>query len=308
MAVGNYGTVRPADVSLNDVEVFLHYTPSRNEIGDTTLTKLNTTDVLSQTNNPNNSNVVEVFGGMYTLTLPSTTFSEKGIYTLSIKPLEIRTKILDCGVLSAKSDIKGLIFDTASTSLNSAYASRFTNGGLVGYRIEYLGIGLAEDPSTDVKVRNFFTIITSNNRVDVVNQNLTNTNQKAVRYNFNDNSTLVFATVTPSSASNVKPNVLPFIGEPNQDVIITNTFFNPIMVEIEMVEYDVESLAIGLYGPQSKSVEDGIYTNYTFDKEIYKQYNLFEIKDQFTGEPVFEIREPRTEIDFSKDFDDISQV
>ena len=42
--------------------------------------------------------------------------------------------------------------------------------------------------------------------------------------------------------------------------------------------------------------------------EIYKQYNLFEIKDQFTGEPVFEIREPRTEIDFSKDFDDISQV
>jgi len=302
MAVGNYGTVRPADVSLNDVEVFLHYTPSRNEIGDTTLTKLNTTDVLSQTNNPNNPNVVEVFGGMYTLTLPSTVFSEKGIYTISIKPLEIRTKILDCGVLAAKSDIKGLIFDTASSNLDSRYASRFTNGGLVGYRIEYLN-----DAARNRKIRNFFTIITSNNRVDVVNQNLTNTNQKAVRYNFNDNSTLVFATVTPSSASNVKPNVLPFIGEANQDVIITNTFFNPIMIEIEMVEYDVESIAIGLYGPQSKSVEDGIYTNYTFDKEIYKQYNLFEIKDQFTGEPVFEIREPRTEIDFSKDFDDISQ-
>lgn len=303
MAVGNYGTVRPADVSLDDVEVFLHYTPSRNEIGDTSLTKLNTNDVLSQTNNPNNPNVVEVFGGMYTLTLPSTVFAEKGIYTISIKPLEIRTKILDCGVLAAKSDIKGLIFDTASSNLNRAYASRFTNGGLVGYRVEYL-----DEVNTDVKVRNFFTIITSNNRVDVVNQNLTNTNQKAVRYNFNDNSSLVFATVTPSSASNVKPNVLPFIGEPNQSVIITNTFFNPVMIEIEMVEYDVESLAIGLYGPQSKSVEDGIYTNYTFDKEIYKQYNLFEIKDQFTGEPVFEIREPRTEIDFSKDFDDISQV
>ena len=62
MAVGNYGTVRPADVSLDDVEVFLHYTPSRNEIGDTTLTKLNTTDVLSEVNNPNNSNNVEIFG------------------------------------------------------------------------------------------------------------------------------------------------------------------------------------------------------------------------------------------------------
>ena len=305
MANGNYGTIRPADVSLDDIEVFVHYTPSRNDIGDTVLTKLNTSDVLSQINNPNNPNTIEVFGGMYTLTLPSTIFSEKGIYTISIKPIEIRTKILDCGVLSAKSDIKGLIFDTASTNLNSQFTSRFQNGGLVGYRIEYLS---DDNSDGDVKVRNFFRIITSNNRVDVVNQNLTNTNQKAVRYNFNDNSTLVFATVTPSSASNVKPNVLPFIGEPNQDVIITNTFFNPIQIEIEMVEYDIETIAIGLYGPQSKSVEDGIYTNYTFDKEIYKQYNLFEIKDQFTGEPLFEIREPRTEIDFSKDFDDIREV
>lgn len=305
MAVGNYGTVRPADVSLDDIEVFLHYTPSRTEIGDTTLTKLNTADVLSQINNPNNSNSIEVFGGMYTLTLPKTTFSEKGIYTIYIKPVEIRTKILDCGVLAAKSDIKGLIFDTAASTLSGEFSSRFQNGGLVGYRIEYLSNDNADG---DVKVRNFFRIITSNNRVDVVNQNLTNTNQKAVRYNFNDNSTLVFCTVTPSSASNVKPNVLPFIGEPNQDVIITNTFFNPVQIEIEMVEYDLETIAYGLYGPQSKSLEDGIYTNYTFNNEIYKQYNLFEIKDEFTGEPLFEIREPRTNIDFSKDFDDITEV
>ena len=305
MAVGNYGIVRPADVSLNDIEVFLHYTPSRNQIGDTQLTKLNTTDVLSQINNPNNPNAFEIFGGMYTLTLPKTVFNEKGIYTISIKPVEIRTKILDCGVLAAKSDIKGLIFDTASANLSSEFTSRFQNGGLVGYRIEYLSNDNADG---DVKVRNFFRIITSNNRVDVVNQNLTNTNQKAVRYNFNDNSTLVFCTVTPSSASNIKPNVLPFIGEPNQDVIITNTFFNPVQIEIEMVEYDLETIAYGLYGPQSKSVEDGIYTNYTFNNEIYKQYNLFEIKDEFTGEPLFEIREPRTNIDFSKDFDDITEV
>ena len=305
MANSNYGTVRPADVSLNDIEVWLHYTPSRNNIGDTTLTKLTTNEVLSEMTNPNNTNNVEIFGGMYTLTLPSTLFSVKGIYTLHIKPVEIRTRILDCGVLSAKSDIKGLILDTASPDLNAAFTSRFQNGGLVGYRVEYL------NPSTSragVKVRNTFRIITSNNRVDVVNQNLTNINQKAVRYSFNDNSTLVFCTVTPSSASNVKPNALPFIGEPNQQVIITNTFFNPIMVEIEMVEHDLETIAYGLYGPQSKSLEDGIYTQYTFNNEIYKQYNLFEIKDQFTGQPLAEIKEPRTEIDFSKNFDDISQV
>jgi len=302
---GNYGTVRPADVSLDDIEVFLHYTPSRNQIGDTTLTKLNTNDVLSQMNNPNNTGSVEIFGGMYTLTLSKTVFSEKGIYTISIKPIEIRTTILDCGVLAAKSDVKGLIFDTASANLSGQFSSRFRNNGLVGYRVEYLSNDNADG---DVKVRNFFRIITSNNRVDVVNQNLTNTNQKAVRYNFNDNSTLVFCTVTPSSSSSVKPNVLPFIGEPNQDVIITNTFFNPIQIEIEMVEHDIETIAYGIYGPQSKSMEDGVFTNYTFDKQIYKQYNLFEIKDQFTGEPLFEIREPKTNIDFSKDFDNISNV
>ncbi len=305
MAVGNYGTVRPADVSLDDIEVFLHYTASRNELGDTSLTKLVTSEVLSQINNPNNTSQIEIFGGTYTLTLPSTIFTDKGFYTIIIKPVEIRTKILDCGVLSAKSEIKGLIFDSAAADLDSNFTSRFQNGGLVGYRIEYL----SDDTSdSDVKVRNFYRIITSNNRVDVVNQNLTNTNQKAVRYNFNDNSTLVFATVTPSSTSNVKPNVIPFIGEPNQDVVITNTFFNPIQIEVEMVEHDIETLAYALYGPQSKSVEDGIYTIYNFNKEIYKQYNLFEIKDQFTGQPLFEIRDPKTNIDFSKEFDDISEV
>lgn len=303
MANGNYGTIRPADVSVNDMEVFLHFTPSRNSIGDTTLTKLNTAEIISEISNPNNTNNVEIFGGMYTLTLPSTIFSRKGFYTITIKPIEIRTRILDCGVLSAKSEIKGIIFDTASPDLDSSFTSRFQNGGLIGYRIEYLDSNIS-----DKKVRNFFRLVTSNNRVDVVNQNLTNTNQKAIRYSFNDNSTLVFCTVTPSSASNVKPNVLPFIGEPNQQVIITNTFFNPIQIEIEMVEHDIETIAYGLYGPQSKSLEDGIYTQYNFNNEIFKQHNLFEIKDEFTGKPLFEIKEPRTNIDTSKNFDDISQV
>ena len=305
MANGNYGTVRPADVSIDDIEVFLHFTNSRNNVGDTELTKLNANEVLSEVTNPNNSNNIEVFGGMYTLTLPSSIFTQKGFYSIMIKPKEIRTKILDCGVLSAKSDIKGLVFDTTDSTLDSSFVSKFQNGNLVGYRIEYLS---TDSSNSGSKVRNFFRIITSNNKVGAVSSNNTNSNNKSISYNFNDNSTLVFATVTPSSASNTKPNVTPFIGEPGQEVIITNTFFNPIMLEIEMVEHDIETLAYALYGPQSKSVEDGIYTIYNFDKEIYKQYNLFEIKDQFNGQPLFEIREPKTNIDFTKDFDEISEV
>jgi hypothetical protein len=306
-STGTYGVVRPADISPDDVEVFYHYTPSRDNIGNTNLIKLDSNEVLIKIDNPNKtqSNVTsfEVFGGMYTLKLPTTTFSAKGFYTIYIKPAEIRTKIVDCGTLSAYPDIKGVLFDISS--IPSQFVNKFENNGLVGYRIEYIDSNSASD---DVKMNNFFRIITSNNRAEPVNQNLTNSSQKAIRYRFNDNSTLTYCTVSPSSTSNVKPNTLPFIGQPNQQVIITNTFFNPIMVEVEMVEHDVETLAYAIFGNQSKSLEDGIYTIYNFSNDIYKQYNLYEIKDQFTGTPLFEVREERASIDFTKTFTSVTTL
>jgi hypothetical protein len=220
-----------------------------------------------------------------------------------IKPIEIRTQITDVGVLSAFPDTSGILFDLNAIPQN--FLTRFENNGLVGYRIEYLNSNLSV---ADAKINNFFRIITSNNRAEAVNQNLTNSNQKAIRYRFNDNSTLTFCTVSPSSASNVKPNALPFIGQPNQQVIITNTFFNPIMIEIEMVQHDVETLAFALFGNQSKSLDDGIYTIYNFNNDIYKQYDLYEIKDQYTGKPLFEVREQRTTIDFNKTFTTVTTV
>jgi hypothetical protein len=303
---GVYGINRPADVSPEDCEIWVHYTPSRDSIGNATVSLLDPTQVLLQIDNPNKiqSNVTtgfEVFGGLYTLRLPVAQFNQRGIYTIMIKPVEIRTRIVDCGVLSAFPDIKGILIDLAD--IPPQYVNKFENNNLIGYRIEYLS---TNTNVADVKLRNFFKIVTSNNRAEPVNQNLTNTNQKAIRYNFNDNSTLVFCTVSPSSTTNVKPNVLPFIGQPNQEIIITNTYFNPIMIEIEMVEHDIETLAYGLFGNQTKSLEDGIYTIYNFNNDIYKQYNLYEIKDVFTGQPLFEVRQERNNIDFTKTFDNIT--
>lgn len=307
MATGTYGIVRPADITPDDVEIFYHFTPSRDKVGNTSLIKLDPNEVLIKLDNPNKtqSNVTgfEIFGGMYTLKLPVSVFGVKGFYTVIIKPVEIRTKIVDCGVLSAFPDIRGLVFDLAT--IPNAFLNRFENNGLVGYRIEYLNTNTS---AGDAKLNNFFRVITSNNRAEPVNQNLTNSNQKAIRYRFNDNSTLTFATVSPGSASNVKPNALPFIGSPNQQVIITNTFFNPIMVEIEMVQHDIETLAFALFGNQTKSLEDGIYTIYNFNNDIYKQYNLYEIKDRFTGKPLFEVREERSSIDFTKTFANITTI
>jgi hypothetical protein len=80
------------------------------------------------------------------------------------------------------------------------------------------------------------------------------------------------------------------------------------MIEIEMVEQDIETLAFALFGNQAKSIEDGIYTIYNFNNQIYKQYDLYEIKDRFTGKPLFEVRQQRTTIDFTKNFTTVTTV
>lgn len=298
MSTGNYGIIRPADVSPNDMDVYYHFTPSRDQIGNVNLIKLDSNSIVKKIDNPTNPN--QIFGGLYTLQLPTTTFNQKGIYTLVIKPKEIRTTILDCGVLSSFSNIRGIILDAGQ--IPSADVTKFENGMLVGYRIEYI----STDPnSPEKKIQNLFRVVTSNNRAEAVSQNLNNTTQKSLTYRFNDNSSLIFCTVTPSSAPSVRPNALPYIGVPGQEIIITNTFFNPLTIEIDMVEYDTESIAVGLFGNQTKSIDDGIYTIYNFQNQIYKQYNLFEIKDQF-DKAVYEVREERSNIDFGKDFTTIT--
>jgi len=295
MATGNFGTIRPSDVGVNDVDIFYTFTPSRETPPTIPVQRLNPVNVLSPILHPDavNGNL-PVLGGLYNLTLPASNFSAKGFYTIIIRPREIRLKITDCGVLSAFPNIKGLVFDK-STLPNELT----TNDALVGYRVEYFN-------DSGVKIPNFFRIITSANSAEPVNQNLQNTVQKSIRYRFNDTASLMYTTLTPSSASNVSPNRIPFIGEPDQNIVLTNTFFNPITIEVEMVEHDFETLSYGIFGNQVKSIVDGKYTIYDNENNIYKQYNLYEIQDEFSNEPLHEVREETDEIDFNKNFNNIT--
>jgi hypothetical protein len=301
MATGTYGTIRPADVSPEDVDIILNYTPSRDETDNFVLTKLDATSILkpyfNNADTGGNANV-EILGGLYNLRLPSEQFNKIGIYTLLIRPAQIRTTILDCGVLSALPNVKGLVIDLNAVPSN--YRNKFVNQGLVGFRIEYLN-------SDGTKVPNFFRLITSSFFCEPIIQNLTNTSQKAIRYRYTDNNTnLLFCTVSPSSSPTNKPNSTPYIGQPSQDIIITNTFFNPITLDIEIAEHDFSTLAIALYGNQTKSIDDGVYTLYDTANNIYKQYNLYEIRDQF-NELLYEVRQDRGDnIDFSKNFTNIT--
>ena len=302
MATGNYGIVRPADVSPEDVEIILHYVPSRDQSSDFTLTRLDSLQYLRPyfSNQSTGGSDVELLGGLYNMTLPADQFNALGIYTLYFRPSQIRTRIADCGVLSSAPNIKGIIINLQDVPSNAT--NKFVNQGLVGFRVEYLN-----DDGT--KIPNFYRIITSSFYCEPVTQNLTNTIQKAVRYRYSEGTTnLVFCTLTPSSSPTTRPNATPFIGNPNQNIIITNTFFNPTVIEVEIVEHDASTLAIALYGNQTKSIEDGIYTIYDSDNNIYRQYNLYVIRDQF-NELLYEVRQDRiNNIDFSKNFQNIITI
>jgi hypothetical protein len=302
VATGNYGIVRPADVSPEDVEIVLHYVPSRDQSSNFTLTRLDSLQYLRPyfNNASTGGSDVELLGGLYNMTLPADQFNALGIYTLYFRPAQIRTVINDCGVLSSSPNIKGIIINLQDVP--STYRNKFINQGLVGFRVEYLN-----DDGT--KIPNFYRIITSSFYCEPVTQNLTNTLQKAVRYRYSEGTTnLIFCTPTPSSSPTTRPNATPFIGNPAQNIIITNTFFNPTVVEVEIVEHDASTLAIALYGNQTKSIEDGIYTMYDSDNNIYRQYNLYVIRDQF-NELLYEIRQDRiNNIDFSKNFQNIITI
>ena len=301
MAIGSYGTIRPSDVSPEDVQIIMNYTPSRDVTDNFILTELDAQTLLKPyfNNTETGGNAgVEILGGLYNLTLPAEQFNALGIYTLYLRPAQIRTRITDCGVLSALPNVKGIIIDI--TNVPVQFQNKFVPQGLVGFRIEYLN-------SDGSKIPNFFRVVTSSFFCEPVVTNEVNTTQKAIRYRYVDgNSNLIFLTLSPSSSPTNKPNATPFIGQPDQSIIISNTFFNPVTLEIDMVEYDISSLAIALYGNQTKSIDDGIYTIYDSENNIYRQYNLYEIRDQFNA-LLYEVRQSRgNNIDFSKNFTTIT--
>ena len=300
MATGTYGTIRPADVSPEDVQIIMNYTPSRDVTNNFVLTQLDATSILRPyfNNAATGGNTNEILGGLYNLRLPAETFTQIGIYTLYIRPAEIRTTITDCGVLSALPNVKGIVIDLSNVP--NQYVNKFVAQGLVGFRVEYLN-------ADGSKIPNFFRIVTSNFYCEAIAQNLTNSVQKAIRYRYVEAPTnLVFCTLSPSSSPTNKPTATPFIGQPGQNIVMSNTYFNPITMEITLATYDLDTIAIALYGNQTKSMEDGIYTIYDSQDNIYQQYNLYEIKDEFNN-LLYEVRQNRNNnIDFSKNFNNIT--
>jgi hypothetical protein len=298
MAIGTYGIVRPSDVNINDINVYYNYNPTR-ETNNTDIFALNPAEILTYNYLPTTEQIEPIgadnnlLEGLYTLRLPAAVFNQLGIYTIYIKPKTYTTVIVDCSVLSSLPSVKGIVLDMTTLPTNLQ-----ANNALQGYRIEYIN-------ADGTKLRNVVRYVATSNKAVPISENVGNTNQKAIRYRFDDSGTLLFLQLTPSSSSDVKPNVLPFIGNPGQTIILSNTFFSPLVIEVDLVQNTIDTLANILAGNQVKDVQNGILTYYDENNVITDQFNLFEIKDDVSNVPLFEVKEKRTNIDETQNFNDV---
>ena len=237
--------------------------------------------------------------GMYDLKLPLSDFGKKGIYTIYIKPKEYECTIQDIGSLVAYPNIKGIVIDIKTNS-NSALNELFKNDNLVGYRIEYLN-------NENVR-QDYYRIITSGNLCEIMSQNVTSANTTSNGYRFNNNGSLCFLTVTPSTSPSFKSNAKPYIGVPGQNIIISSTKFDPVMIEVEMVEHDIETLSIMAEGTQIRNLEKGTVTTYNFEGEVYKQQEFFTLKKDYNKNNVYEIKRTKNDISNTLDLENITII
>jgi hypothetical protein len=298
---GVYGTKIGSIVTPSDVDIFYSYSPTRNALDSLNAPfKRLDSALLIQSNIEEANNTFQydnIIEGLYNLKLPLEYFGKKGFYTIYIKPKEVETVLTDVGVLSAYPDVKGLVIDSTKVTDDALKNLLLLNNGLVGYRVIYF--------DDNFERQNHYRIITSNNKCEPIVQNATDTNQKSISYRYNDNSSLVFLTVTPSMATTYKPNALPYIGTASQKIAIVNTKFEPVMIEIEMVEHDIETVSTMLEGSQLRNMDNGLITTFNDKGEIYSQSEVYSLKDEYTKKPMYEVKKNKKNgVDFSQTIND----
>lgn len=295
MNTGVYGTRIGAVVSEEDVDIFYSYRETRNSDGneDAVFKKLPSSILRQSVAEMTDGMPDNILEGMYNLKLPLQYFNRKGYYTVYIKPTERQIVIQDVGVLAAYPDVRGVVID-ASTITDATFRSKLlTNNSLVGYRLVYFSNTRTREP--------FYRLITSNNKCEPIVQSLSDSSQKSIKYRYNDSSTLVFCTVTPSSSLSFKTNTEPYIGVPTQMVCLTNTKFEPVMCEFHMTEHDIETLSTMVEGSQLRDLDNGLVTTFNDDGDIYAQHEHYSLKDDYTGKPVYEVKKNKKDnIDFTQ--------
>ena len=301
MANGVYGTNIPTSISndliANYVDIVYSYSRTRNstDVEGSKFEKLSSDNmknvVLSKSET--NDNVVD---GLYNLKLPTDIFGKKGFYTIYIKPKEIPVTIMDVSTLHDFPTVRGIVIDLKAIPTERK-GDASVNNGLVGYRVIYR--------NNDGTRSNELRIVTSNNKCEPVVNVSTTTNSKTYSYRYNENSTYTFITVTPSMPLSYKASSTPFIGKATQNIYLVNTLFEPICIELEMVENDIDTVTNILTGNQLRDLNNGLLTTFDKDNNILVQHEMSTLKSSETGTPQYEVKENRSDnIDFTQTITD----
>lgn len=301
MANGVYGTNIPTSISndliANYVDIVYSYSRTRNstDVEGSKFEKLSSDNmknvVLSKSET--NDNMVD---GLYNLKLPTDIFGKKGFYTIYIKPKEIPVTIMDVSTLHDFPTVRGIVIDLKAIP-TELKGDASVNNGLVGYRVIYR--------NNDGTRSNELRIVTSNNKCEPVVNVSTTSNSKTYSYRYNENSTYTFITVTPSMPLSYKASSTPFIGKATQNIYLVNTLFEPICIELEMVENDIDTVTNILTGNQLRDLNNGLLTTFDKDNNILVQHEMSTLKSSETGTPQYEVKENRSEnIDFTQTITD----
>ncbi len=289
MSIGIFGTKKLADITVDDVDILYAYNSSRESLGDTTFKPLFPTIT--------DADLKKMLGadGVYKLRLPADKFNQLGFYSILIKPKTIETIIQDCSfvVSSDNNDIKiskkGIVIPSAQFQ---------KAGSIIGFQIEYFD-------KNDVKIKNLHRIVTSSELVSVSTNNNT-INQGANAYTLDPGGTNLFLTVTPDEPSLISNSTTIDIGQKGQKILISNTFFDPISIEVEMTDMTIKTLGIGIFGNSTRDLETSILSYFDDQNRIYRQYNLYTNKKKFSNGNI-DIREQRSIINLNQDFNSVSQ-
>jgi len=289
MAVGTYGSVKLSDVDYNSVDILYSYSSNRETLGDTQFKPL--------FNSVTNNEFRKMLGGDggYKLRLPASIFNKLGFYLLLIRPKVFQTQIIDCSFVITNNDQEIQISKKGIVIPKLQFQS---TGSLVGYQIEYFD-------NNGVKINNFHRIITSSDLVSVNTSNNT-TNASSTTYVLDPNGNQLFITLTPDEASLITSEISSDLGRAGQQILLSNTFFDPVMIEVEMVDQSIKTLSYALYGQSTRDLETGVYSIFDEAGNLYKQYNLLTRKKVFTNGNI-DIKEERSNIDRSQSFFNISQ-
>ena len=300
MSTGVYGTTVPSRIKSSDVDIFYAYHENRtsDSVENAVFKKLPSSILSDVLYNSEGDSVDNVLEGLYNLKLPLEYFNRKGFYTVYIKPREIQAVIADVSSLTSHPDIRGIVIDSNNQSIDSDFRSKIhDNNQLVGYRIIYINDNGSRS--------DYYRLVTSNNRCEPVIQSSNESGNKSYTYRYNETSSLSFLTLTPSMAPSFKSNSDPFIGKPTQRILFVNTLFEPIMLDIEMTEHDIDTISYMLEGSQLRDLDNGLITTFNENNQIVNQSEHYTIKDTATGNPVFEVKKNKTDsIDYSQTLED----